>query len=113
MKLTIQYLATAELPLQYAEVKHLMDLSTFHYDGVCRRAGLTGGFLRGMLAAFTEPKLFSQIVFTLSFGEMDTLCKILEQPEANPALVRKFRFVLDALLAAQLDAPSFTREYEE
>lgn len=78
MKLScITFKAACQLTFTKEEVELLMKLSASHYDAHCREVGQVGGFLFGLnnrisilTDAVSEP--------TLSFREINTLCKILE-----------------------------------
>ncbi len=75
-----------------------MGLSAAHYDGHCKAVGRVGGFLYGIhnaVCEFVEPA-DAPVPRLLSWREVDTLCKILEQartPEGH-ALYDQMRTML-------------------
>lgn len=82
MKLTqIRFTPSAELAFEREEVELLMRLSKSHYDAHCRQVGQVGGFLYGLNNRYVmevpEVVALGNTV-SLSFREIDTLCKILE-----------------------------------
>lgn len=78
------YEVFAEVLLTVAEVTILMELSATHYDGVCKGAGKCGGFLYGVSnnIAWSE-ECGEQIPSKLSWRNVDTMCKILEQSRTD------------------------------
>ncbi len=70
MKLeSISYTPKANVKFTQEEANLLVALSQVHYDGVCRDAGLPGGFLFGV---GNYPQA------SLTFRQVDTIAKILE-----------------------------------
>jgi len=57
------------------EIALLLHLSSVHYDWKCKAAGQEGGFLFQISGCVANVPDFDH---RLSFGEIDTMCKILE-----------------------------------
>jgi len=67
-----------------ADVDSLMELSASHYDGKCKAAGKVGGFLYGIHnAVCVLPDASEEFPRRLSWDNVDTLCKILEQSRTD------------------------------
>lgn len=68
------------LQITREEVEHMIACSESHYDGKCKAASQTGGFLNGwrnqIQWAEDEGKDVAEVQVTVR--QMDTLCKILE-----------------------------------
>ncbi len=83
----ITFTPSGELTFTKEEVELLMKLSASHYDAHCREVGKVGGFLFGLnnryVVEVPEVVALGNTV-SLSFREIDTLCKILEQLNFAP-----------------------------
>lgn len=74
------YSVSALVIFSRADVDGLMELSASHYDGKCKGAGKLGGFLYGIHnAVCVLPDASEEFPRRLSWDNVDTLCKILEQ----------------------------------
>lgn len=74
------YAVSAQVIFSRAEVASLLELSASHYDGKCKAAGKLGGFLYGINNAVSfQPDGSEEIPRLVSWDNVDTLCKILEQ----------------------------------
>lgn len=74
------YEVKVELLLTVVEVAILMVLSERHYDGHCKSVGKSGGFLYGLSNMVEWAKEEDRdIPSLLTWHQVDTLCKILEQ----------------------------------
>lgn len=81
----IRYTPSAVLKFSLIELKLMIKCSELHYDGVCREAsaerishlGNRPGFLRGMYNC--RKNAGARWEHVLTFRELDTLAKILEQ----------------------------------
>lgn len=74
------YAVSAQVIFTRAEVDALLELSASHYDGKCEAAGKHGGFLYGISNAVSvQPDGSEEIPRLVSWDNVDTLCKILEQ----------------------------------
>lgn len=80
------YEVKIQLLLAIAEVAILMDLSSYHYDGRCKAAGAVGGFIYGMSNKVEWAREDgSDIPSLLTWSQVDTMCKILEQAREDEA----------------------------
>lgn len=106
MKLeTIEFVPRCALEFDADEVRLLMRLSALHYDAHCREVGKVGGFLYGLNNRYVE--VVPEVValgntVTLSFREIDTLCKILELGHMTRADEKKPDYEASLRLREQL-----------
>jgi hypothetical protein len=94
MKLiSIYFSPTARVSFTAMELEFLMACSAHHYDGTCEDAGREGGFL---FSLNSWAKHMDSLDHTLTWRQVDTLCKILEMPATAGELkeVELFRRVL-------------------
>ena len=94
------YDVSAQVIFTRAEVDWLLDLSASHYDGKCEAAGKHGGFLYGINNAVSmQPDGSEEIPRLVSWDNVDTLCKILEQARTGEqaALYQAMRKLLSAM----------------
>lgn len=79
----IELTPLCEVSFTKEEVELMMKLSALHYDAHCREVGKVGGFLFGLNNRYVleVPEVVAAVGNTasLSFRQIDTLCKILEQ----------------------------------
>jgi hypothetical protein len=80
------YIPEAEMEFTESDVKHLMEASAKHYDGVCKRQGTQGGLIYGMQNAIAV-KMRSPVDFKptirMNMGEIDLLMKVCEMGVPN------------------------------
>lgn len=70
-----------EIPLTFAQLKHIKSASHMHYDYHCRSCGEVGGFIYGWWNQFWphDQKSDDYVLHVIMcWREMDTLFKILE-----------------------------------
>jgi hypothetical protein len=78
------YSVSALVIFSRADVDGLMELSATHYDGKCKAAGKIGGFLYGIHnAVCVLPDASEEFPRCLTWDNVDTLCKILEQSRTS------------------------------
>lgn len=75
MKITIQASPKFYLSLTLEQVKLISELSSSHYDGVCRAASMVGGFIYGWVNSLTYAP--SEQV-PAEWRQLDTVLKICE-----------------------------------
>jgi hypothetical protein len=96
---SFSYEVNSEVFFTPEEIKNLMHCSVTHYDYKCKAAGQHGGFLYGLNNRFVlwpaeeadDPDRLPSAPAKLSWREVDTLCKILESPSADPGLAWAMR----------------------
>ena len=94
---SFSYDVNAELLFTAKEVKNMMHCSVTHYDHKCWAAGQHGGFLYGLnnrFVVFPEDDESGEVRNTpskVSYRDVDTLCKILENPGADRELAEAMR----------------------
>lgn len=94
------YDVEAEVILTPDETKSLHSLSASHYDWRCIHAGKVGGFIHGLMNCFVWFEVEGDIVPSkLSWDQVDTLCKILEQSRTDDqrALYWEMRKLLSSM----------------
>lgn len=85
------YRVSAVVKLTGAEIAFLLEHAERHYDGKCKNAALPGegGFINGWRNSISKFKPYTieelskikrSVEEYVSFGEGDTVCKILEMP---------------------------------
>lgn len=97
MKAKFSYCVNVEVQLTQHELLHLITLSKMHYDCTCIEASMQGGFLYGW--ANYMNCVGGSASYCLTSRQVDTICKILEAPEANRALVVGFSNLLKSIHA--------------
>jgi hypothetical protein len=102
-RVEFSYEVNSEVLFTADEVRNLMKCSREHYDYKCKAAGCQGGFLYGLnnrFVVFPEedgPDEQNDTPAKLSWHEVDTLCKILEGPSADPELAGAVRRMLSSM----------------
>jgi hypothetical protein len=100
-----RYEAKAVLKLTRAAHAHLMDMSQRHYDMKCKGISSPGigSFLYGWGAEFRDVSTESDTIEVFARAhELDTLCKIMELPPADPDLRKALQTALEETIAENL-----------
>lgn len=93
---SFSYEVNAEVFFTPEEVKNMMHCSVTHYDYKCQSAGMRGGFLYGLNNRFVvfpaeDGAEVDDTPAKVTYREVDTLCKILENPRADKDLAFAMR----------------------
>lgn len=93
------YRVEMEIEVSRKEHAHLMELSKRHYDFKCQSISSPGkdSFLYGWQWTFQGTEEAETTKVRVTWGELDTLCKVLEGPGADPQLVRDVHDLLKRL----------------
>ena len=104
MKAIIYAVPKFAMTLTKSEIDALMRCSSCHYDLLCKRASLAGGFLYGWNNCLTSPDEKypndePTAAVSCTTREIDTCLKILEMPPSDvQAPARKLAIQLSGLL---------------
>lgn len=75
MKIEITPSPVFNLPIPIGTIGLLMEMSAHHYDGVCKAAGVVGGFIYGWNNSVT---FMPESPVSATWRELDTMLKICE-----------------------------------
>lgn len=75
MKIEINSQPVFNLPLPIGTILLLMEMSAHHYDGVCKSAGMVGGFIYGWRNCVS---FAPDLPVSATWRELDTMLKICE-----------------------------------
>ena len=85
------YRVEMEIEVTRAEHTELVELANHHYDYKCQSLAKQGGMLYGWGNMFEARKPTETIKVKVTWGDLDTLCKVTEASEASGSLVVDLR----------------------